>query len=129
MDKNLIPPGNYCYCIDYLRIPEMVHNITKIMETGEDIPYVSCPYYTTKKINNVCVPWCNYLDQGGISNDHTEEEIKLLSDHYGDFDKASDALPLDLLWDSCKECDENKESITIENMFDYLVKIKTKQNE
>lgn len=106
MDKLLIPPGKYCYCIDYLRIPDMIRNISKIMETGEDIPITVCPYYTHKDINGTNKSYCTYIGD--------------------DYDYEFDLL----LSDQCKICGENDEgNLTLESVLEYLVNLKTNENE
>jgi hypothetical protein len=83
--EKLIPNGIYCY-------------------NGN----VYCPYSTSKNFNDVRVPWCDYLDKGGVDNGHTEEEWNKLIEYFGTENNIFDFLPLDLLWDSCKECGINK---------------------
>lgn len=54
-DTSVIPRGPYCYT--WIEYPSEKNNFigrTKV-----------CPYYETKDINGVHVPWCNYLELGG----------------------------------------------------------------
>jgi len=111
--EELIPPGPYCYIPDFT-----------ILEDHEGFPTVYCPYHTSKEINGVIVPWCNFLNQGGISNNTTEEEYEKLVEHFGDEDKTDEQLPLDLLWDSCKECGRGGDyNYTREEAIEWIVKI------
>lgn len=93
-DTSIIPKGPYCY--------------GKLIRADNKPPfrrtYKSCPYNGTKKIAGVWVCWCKYLDQGGTHNETTDEEWQKLIAHFGTEEKAFDALPLFLLFDSCKEC-------------------------
>lgn len=102
-DKSLIPIGQYCYRIDTL------YDGPKIEDGG--IPTVNCPYQKYKKYKNtgVSLPYCAYLEEYGWSNNMTNEEFDKLVEHFGSEDKTFDAFPMDLLWDSCKECGENHE--------------------
>ena len=114
-DKSLIPIGSYCYKIDRLHDgPELGDGC---------ISTVYCPYSSYKKIAGVSVPWCNFLDEGGDNNNWTDEDYDKLEKHYGGEEKMSEALPLDLLWDSCKECGEN-----YEEDFDLDLDIKEDRN-
>lgn len=97
--QSLIPPGPYCYVMDFTKESE-----SRNPEDG--IPVVYCPFSKTKDINGVPVPWCTFLNKGGTSNDHTEEQWAKLVEYFGSDDNIFDRLPLDLLWDSCKECGE-----------------------
>lgn len=98
-DKSQIPKGQYCYEIDPFGDPDL---------HGGETPIKHCPFSTYKTINGVNVPWCSYLNQGGISNNTSDEEYEKLIDYYGIEEKLDEELPLDLLWDSVKECGENK---------------------
>ena len=93
--EGLIPPGPYCYVID----------ITKPKQPEEDgAPVVYCPHFTNKEFNGVNVPWCNFVNKGGTSNNHNDEDWAKLVEKFGSDDNVFDFLPLDLLWDACKEC-------------------------
>ncbi len=100
-DKSLIPIGHYCYKHDVL------YDGPKL-EDGS-IPIVSCPYDSYKKIAGVSVPYCSFLEMLGWSNNWEQEEYEKLEKHFGGEDATFEALELDLLWDSCKECGENHE--------------------
>ena len=114
--ENLIPPGPYCYVIDIrkqdARIP------------GDGVPIVCCPHKKTREFNGTSIPWCVYLEQGGLRNDHTEEEFEKLVHHFGTDDAVFDFLPLDLLWDGCKECGENKfYGLNEEKILNWITKV------
>ena len=81
-----IPEGQYCYDKNGL-----------------------CPNYKTKTVNTVAIPFCKLLNDGGIDNNTTEEEFELLKEFHGtsDINDIFDLYPLDLLWDSVKECGLN----------------------
>jgi len=97
-DTSIIPAGAYCYH----RSP------TEINQYG--IPKaIPCPYYSSKEINDVSVPWCSFLDSGGQSNNHSDEDVKKLIEHFGSEEKMNKKLPLFLLWDQVKECGINDE--------------------
>lgn len=89
-DKSLIPYGPYCY-------------------TYKDDRYIPCPYYKIRDINSIPVPWCEYLELGGMIGDHhaPENQYKKLLEYYGTEEKMDKELPLFLLFDQCKECGEN----------------------
>ena len=80
-----IPKGQYCYD-----------------EKGK------CPYYSTIERGGIKLAYCNFLNEGSCF-DLTDEEFQALKD----FHRASsntdiyELYPLDLLWDSVKECEEN----------------------
>ena len=96
-DISKIPKGHYCYEQDPFGDPDL---------NGGEMPVISCPYSTYKEINGINVPWCSFLDKGGVGNIE-DEEFDKLEKHYGSVDKVWEALPLDHLWDSVKECGEN----------------------
>ena len=63
-----------------------------------------------KKINDVNVTWCEFLNKGDVPNGTSEADFEKLKFVYGP--KNEDvwkALPLDLLWDQVKECGENED--------------------
>lgn len=96
-DENLIPQGDHCY--HWLELPSSDNNFT-----GTTKP---CPFYGDKVLNGVNVPWCHYLDQGGLDNrDYGADWGKLVS-LFGDGERVQKALPLGLLWDGVKECGIN----------------------
>lgn len=116
-NKQMIPPGPYCYVIDF----------TKEFEDG--VPVVYCPFHTTKEINGVYVPWCSFLDNGGISDDHTQEQWDKLIEYFGSDENVFDHLTLDLLFDSCKECRENDDyEYTKEQVIDWIKLIQKREN-
>ena len=114
--QELIPPGMYCYVLDY----------TKDNIFGSDsTPVVYCPHSINKEINGINIPWCSFLDKGGVSNDNTDEEWKKLVEYFGSDDNVFDYLSLDLLWDSCKECGENSDhNITKEQIIEWINKVR-----
>ena len=103
-DTSVIPRGPYCYT--WIEYPSEKNNFigrTKV-----------CPYYETKDINGVHVPWCNYLELGGTPGDGTwtgwedyEKANDTLNKHFGSQAETDKNLPLFLLFDSCKECGVN----------------------
>lgn len=91
-DPAVIPEGVYCYD-----------------QNG------GCPYYKPKSFGGVEVPFCSYLGLGGtegsLKQGQTEADAeadhqKLLA-HFGSEEAMDEALPLMLLFDSCKECGIN----------------------
>ena len=90
--KDKIPKGHYCYSYD------------------KDGKFKCCPFWTQKKINDVNVTWCEFLNKGDVPNGTSEADFEKLKFVYGP--KNEDvwkALPLDLLWDQVKECGENED--------------------
>ena len=102
MKKNnkIIPEGPYCYRLDIDKIDDY--------NQGKPAPVIYCHYYGSKIFNEVRVPWCSFLEQGGIDNDTTDEQYEKLVEYFGSEDNMDKQLPLSLLWDSCKECGENR---------------------
>lgn len=96
-NKEGIPEGNYCY-----RWTEAPSEYNNFMGSTEP-----CPFFGDKNFNGVNVPWCCFLNKGGLDNrDYGEDYDKLLL-HFGDEAKLRETLPLDLLWDGVKECGVN----------------------
>jgi len=93
----LIPEGDYCYQWEETPSPE----------NGFRGKIKTCPHYTTKTFNGVSVPWCLFLNCGGLNNGNDDEDIKALVEHFGSEEKMHEELPLFLLWDQVKECGEN----------------------
>ena len=89
-DKSLIPTGPYCY-------------------TYVDGKFQYCPFFTNIEDEGVSLPFCNYLEMGGIDNEASEESFDILEKKYGSADAVFEKYPLMLLWDSVKECGENDE--------------------
>ena len=92
-DISKIPKGHYCYSYDD-KTDECNH----------------CPYLCFETINTDVKPiklWhCSYLNQS--DSYCSDEDFELLKKHFGiTDDELWDKFPLDLLWDSCKECGEN----------------------
>lgn len=119
MDKDisLIPEGMYCYKFDLLE-PDRCSN-----EPGA-IPTVSCPYSSYKKINGVNIPWCDFLEAGGLPNGGKEGDFEKLVEYYGSEDAVFDNLTLDLLFDDCKECGENDDYEKVETEEEIIEWIK-----
>lgn len=71
-----------------------------------------CPFYHGRHrlANEVEIVWCSYLQQGDTSNlsDSQFEQLKRLHKTNSNEDIWG-LYPLDLLWDSVKECGENDE--------------------
>ena len=93
---DIIPKGDYCYI--FLKGQKNKFGVPKTK---------NCPFYKSKDINGVLVPWCEYLELGGV-DDHSEEDWKRLVEFFGSEDATFDGLPLTLLFDMVKECGENK---------------------
>lgn len=121
-NEKLIPPGPYCYVIDLTAETTIKEQI----ELGNSLPTVFCPYSTYKEFNGVKVPWCSFLEQGGISNNTTEEEFDKLIEYFGSENNVFDFLYLDLLWDDCKECGVNDDysEFSKEKCINYINEIK-----
>lgn len=112
--EELIPPGPYCYVIDF----------TKEDQNTTGVPVRYCPYHSKKEFNGVKVPWCLFLNEGGTDNYFTDEQWEKLVDHFGSDDNIFNFLPLDLLWDSCKQCSvKNYHSFTKEHIINYITKL------
>jgi hypothetical protein len=94
-DTSKIPYGEYCYSI--IGGPD---------EQGR-LKTKPCPYLTNKVFNGVEVPWCNFLECGGLNNSHDDSEVSKLVDYFGGESKMNEELPLMLLWDQVKECGMN----------------------
>jgi hypothetical protein len=94
---DIIPQGDYCY--EWIEKPNSKNNFKGSIKT--------CPHYTTKTFNGVEVPWCLFLNCGGISNHNDDSDIQALVDHFGSEERMNEILPLSLLWDQVKECGEN----------------------
>lgn len=97
-DKSVIPPGDYCYT--WVEAPNR--------DTGFRGEIKTCPYLTKKEFNGAEVPWCSFLDCGGIHNNQSESDITKLIEHFGSEEKMDEELPLFLLWDMVKECGVNE---------------------
>jgi len=111
-DKKLIPPGIYCYVIDKRK--------KKTFSTDGSLNTVFCPYSKYKEINNVKIPWCYYLDRGGLPNPLTDEDFNKLVEYFGSDENVFDFLSLDLLWDDCKECGERDYYVTEEKILNWI---------
>lgn len=96
-DTSMIPEGDYCYT--WIETPNR--------ETNFRGKTKSCPYFTKKEFNGVEVPWCSFLDCGGLDNNQEDSDIPKLIEHFGSEEKMNEALPLFLLWDQVKECGVN----------------------
>ncbi len=66
LDISKIPKGYYCYT--WIEVPSEKNNFKGRTER--------CPFYKYKEISGVKVPWCDYLNLGGMDNNWTEEELK-----------------------------------------------------
>lgn len=114
--EDLIPPGPYCYLLDYTQ------NDGEI--SFDNLPTVYCPYSTFKEFNGVSVSWCEFLNKGGLGN-QTDEEFNKLMEIFGTEDDVFDQFPLDLLWDSCKECGMGGDyNFTEEHAIEWINKVK-----
>lgn len=86
LDESKIPSGIYCYSEDKI-----------------------CPYLTSKCIHtqrgDVTLPHCKYLNLSDSMC--SDEDFEKLVELHGSEDAVWSAYPLDLLWDSCKECNVN----------------------
>lgn len=114
-NEGLIPPGPYCYVVDFTK--EFTHD-------QEKVSIVCCPHKTTKEFGGVSIPWCSYLKAGGISNNNTEDDFARLVEYFGTEDNLFNFLSLDLLWDGCKECGINSNvELTKEKIIEWINKI------
>lgn len=95
-DKSLIPKGDYCYT--WIETPSVENKFRGKVK--------NCPYFKYKEMNGVKVPWCDYLECGGLPNNGGE--INKIRKYYGSEEKMDKELPLFLLFDGVKECGENK---------------------
>lgn len=104
MDKTLIPKGSYCY-----------ENLEYNGKGGFKI-IGRCPYWKCRKdidnaeVNENNYGYCLYLGKGDVElNKEVEYEISFGKDK-GKMKSADEiGLPLSLLWDMCKMCNENIE--------------------
>jgi hypothetical protein len=113
--EKLIPPGKYCYIINY----------TKTSSNFKDeIPVVYCPYRITKEINKVRVPWCSFLNKGGIGDYYSEEDWSRLVKYFGGENNLFNFLSLDRLGDNYKECGF-VDDYTEEEAIEWINKIKS----
>jgi len=94
-DKSIIPKGCYCYSPAEGRNKYGIPNIK------------NCPYMSGREYNGVMIHYCEYLELGDYGS-ISDEEYKKLLEHFGSEEKLKEVLPLFLLWDSVKECGENK---------------------
>lgn len=100
-DTSKIPEGHYCY------VPDMEKNANRDENSG--IYYTkNCPYYSSIEDEGVIIPYCKFIEEGGLENEITEKEFDRLHKKYGTSKNVWDKYPLDLLWDQVKECGENK---------------------
>lgn len=96
-DKSLIPFGHYCYT--WITFPNKENNYkgkTKV-----------CSFFESKIINGVSVPYCNYLELGGIGGDWKVGEFDKVKSFYKNQEEMDEKLPLTWLFDGLKECGEN----------------------
>jgi hypothetical protein len=97
-DTSVIPQGDYCYT--WIEAPSEINNLKGKIK--------ACPYLTKKTFNGVDVPWCNFLNCGGLDNNQDDSDIPKLIEHFGSEEKMNEELPLFLLWDMVKECGINE---------------------
>jgi hypothetical protein len=91
MNEKLIPPGTCCYVND---------------KNGQ----LNCPYLIKKNIKGIGVPWCKYLNKGGIDNNWTQEERNTLVNYYGSAKNMFEELPLEGIGIATKDCTINKKA-------------------
>lgn len=103
-DASVIPKGDYCYT--WVEHPSEKNNYR-----GE---VKHCPYYGSKIIDGIEIPWCSYLDLGGTPGNGNwagwedyNKAAQILNNHFGGEKEADEKLSLMLLFDYCKECGEN----------------------
>lgn len=97
-DVKLIPEGIYCYTWE--SVPAKENEFRGKVNV--------CPYYGSKLIAGVKVPWCFYMERGGIDNNWKEQEWEAISKHYPDEYSMDSELSEFLLWDQVKSCGENE---------------------
>ena len=94
-------------------------DVTNINQTANllkncDVCINCVQYYFNLHVMKACLKAkTNYLDLGGMDNGWKEMEWDKINKHYKKFKNPTqlhDELPLDLLWDDCKECGENLEN-------------------
>ena len=142
MERSLhpeIPTGDYCYIGSAHYYDETGQYRWRTYH---------CPHMTTKVVNGVALPWCSHLKTGSVpasagsltdddkeklieawglstyAETHAEEMVK--DGFYETVEEAKavrtfvtpDEFDLFLLWDSCKECGENKDEPGV-NMEDH----------
>jgi hypothetical protein len=97
-DKAHIPSGNYCY--KWIEVPDPANGYV-----GKTKP---CPFYGHRMLSEISIPWCYFLDKGGLPNSDLGQDWSKLVSHFGTEKNVYRELPLTLLWDGVKECGENE---------------------
>jgi hypothetical protein len=95
-DTSIIPKGNYCYVLTEEKGKHGIPNAKY------------CPYMSMKEYGGIPVTYCKYMEWGDVGSIDDGEYKKLLEYFGGDEEKLHEELPLFILFDSCKECGENK---------------------
>jgi hypothetical protein len=105
-DTSVIPKGQYCYTWE--NDPNYNWENDPNGSSGF-LPGKAkyCPYYGSKMMNGVEVPWCSLLSLGGTDNNWKAGDWEKVRESYPSEEAMDKELPLFLLWDSCKECGEN----------------------
>lgn len=63
-----------------MSLAEPYHLVHFVMEDKNG--KLNCPYLIKKNIEGIGVPWCKYLNKGGIDNNWTQEERNTLVSYY-----------------------------------------------
>lgn len=118
LDHSVIPYGDYCY--EWVQDPNAPGDglSPPAAQTDMDHPDYwdlekrglttrACPYYTSKEIAGVKVPWCLFIGSGGLPWDTTDEQEEALMWHFGGINEMRENLPYGWLWDSMKCCHLN----------------------
>jgi hypothetical protein len=83
-----IPKGHYCYTY---------------FEGNIKI----CPFYEVIRDEGINIPYCTFIDEGGLDMNISTKNYEKLRKKYGSSKELNEKYPLDLLWDMVKECGEN----------------------
>ena len=71
-DTSIIPSGHYCYVLDMEKM--------KTRKSRDGYPTIKCPYLQVIEDCGVKIPYCKFMELGGIHNNITDEEFEKLVD-------------------------------------------------
>jgi|SaaInlV_120m_DNA_4_1040238.scaffolds.fasta_scaffold11862_4 hypothetical protein len=97
LDESVVPKGVYCYTPKEFPCEE----------NGWVYKINACPYWKVVQDEGIDVVHCELCASGGLMNDMTDAEFKILVEKYGNEDVVFDTYPSSLLWDMVKDCGVN----------------------